>query len=461
MLKGKSTIQLFDSATGKKVHEQEDSNLVTNALNNIINANYNITSAGSNLNWRIWQAATPIYKKLLGGILLFDSTLAEDKDCVIAPKDINLIGNAGGTYAGTNTYRGSYNINESGAIESGWRHVWDFATDKANGTIKSLSLTSLDGGNCGMHDSQENRTYIQGIENFNTNDSAVKNVYNSDIFDVNEHGIYVCNPENGIYIFVKWSSESLIITKVENLIKEEGISLTRVITKDKLRAGRVIETKTIKLPSISVTNISGKNVDIYMQTRDIQRGVEDGKGNIIFYSFRYDVDDTIMCNVLNVSTLEINSNIIKLNKKIPVTQNYSPVGFFHEDKIYVIKDYVNSGNQVEVYTSNGNWIKSIKMPININSGFGIIDDCIYFNGMNIKYNQVETELMPTEFKENWYFKKSKDLGLPLLIGSEERDQSKPYLFVYTPYLATIDNLSTPIIKTESQTMKIIYDIVQA
>jgi hypothetical protein len=37
--------------------------------------------------------------------------------------------------------RGSLNTTESGAVENGYKFVWDFATDKANASINSLALT--------------------------------------------------------------------------------------------------------------------------------------------------------------------------------------------------------------------------------------------------------------------------------------------------------------------------------
>ena len=36
-----------------------------------------------------------------------------------------------------------------------------------------------------------------------------------------------------------------------------------------------------------------------------------------------------------------------------------------------------------------------------------------------------------------------------------------YLFVRTPYLATINNLSTPVTKTSDRTMKVTYTITEA
>ncbi|MFR0870098.1 MAG: hypothetical protein ACLSG5_01235 [Oscillospiraceae bacterium] len=68
------------------------------------------------------------------------------------------IGHAGIANTNTDTSIGTYNANESGRIENGkgYRHVWDFASDKANGEISCICLTTKDGGTNGMHHSYWN-----------------------------------------------------------------------------------------------------------------------------------------------------------------------------------------------------------------------------------------------------------------------------------------------------------------
>lgn len=65
---------------------------------------------------------------------------------------------AGIANTNTDTSIGTYNANESGRIENGkgYRHVWDFASDKANGEIGCICLTTKDGGTNGMHHSYWN-----------------------------------------------------------------------------------------------------------------------------------------------------------------------------------------------------------------------------------------------------------------------------------------------------------------
>lgn len=68
------------------------------------------------------------------------------------------IGHAGISNTSTDKSIGTYNANESGRIENGkgYRHVWDFASDRANGEISCICMTTKDGGTCGYHDTYWN-----------------------------------------------------------------------------------------------------------------------------------------------------------------------------------------------------------------------------------------------------------------------------------------------------------------
>ena len=48
-----------------------------------------------------------------------------------------------------NNFRGTYNTAESRQLSNGYSHVWDFATNQANGVINAVALTSEWGGEMG------------------------------------------------------------------------------------------------------------------------------------------------------------------------------------------------------------------------------------------------------------------------------------------------------------------------
>jgi hypothetical protein len=150
MLKGTTTIQLFNAKTGALEAKRQDENMVTNAIYNLFDFDPRWWRGYSDLR-TVLAEYTPIYSKLLGGVLLWDSLLPENPNLILKPSGVKNVGFAGTTYAGSSAFRGTYNNNESGEIAGGYRHVWDFGTDKANGTIRCVSLTSQYGGNCGWN----------------------------------------------------------------------------------------------------------------------------------------------------------------------------------------------------------------------------------------------------------------------------------------------------------------------
>lgn len=156
MLKGKSTIQVFDALTGEEKLCVKNKNIVTNAVSRLLNppSKWGFAGSYSQLNAAV-NYITPVASKALGGIMLWESTIAENANNMLPPTDNFMVGHAGVAYSGTKASRGSYNASESGAISGGYRHVWDFGTDRANGTINCLTLTSVDGGNTGIYPSTD------------------------------------------------------------------------------------------------------------------------------------------------------------------------------------------------------------------------------------------------------------------------------------------------------------------
>lgn len=126
----------------------EADNIVTNALKYIFplyiaygfsQASGLAQSSGQELSIDFFS---PIPTGALGGIMLFDGALDNSMSNVAFPSSVKLVGYAGQTAVTGDSLRGSVNLDESGKITNGYRTVWDFATDQANGTIAALSRTS-------------------------------------------------------------------------------------------------------------------------------------------------------------------------------------------------------------------------------------------------------------------------------------------------------------------------------
>lgn len=130
-LKGNTRLSLFRD--GIEVKRIEKHNVVTNYIGNAINqGNFCGSIPGSNI--------MPI-KQWFDGCVLTDK--AGDTNFPVIPKDANIVACAGNTVDSgqTDLRRGAFNVNESGDIADGFRFVWDWGTDRGNGTICSVSLT--------------------------------------------------------------------------------------------------------------------------------------------------------------------------------------------------------------------------------------------------------------------------------------------------------------------------------
>lgn len=148
-LHGHTKIELTDIHTGeKKIYE--DDNIVTNGIAILVN---NIGGVLCN---------DPIYSMLgtsdvkstvlaaTGGLMLFDDTIEEDAGNIHPPAGVSVVGcGAGISYDGDSLMAGSYSDSESGFTNetlTGYKHVWNFSTAQANGTIKCACLTTQAGG---------------------------------------------------------------------------------------------------------------------------------------------------------------------------------------------------------------------------------------------------------------------------------------------------------------------------
>jgi hypothetical protein len=139
MIKGHTKIELFNAKTGKLEQRYEKDNLVTNAVQELIAFQ---TMMGRVMNNNVF----PIAKNALGGIMLFDSKLDEDVNNTNFPTNVKLVGYASRDTNTDDAMRGSLNAIETHKTDTGYVSVWDFGTAQANGTIQSVALTSAYAG---------------------------------------------------------------------------------------------------------------------------------------------------------------------------------------------------------------------------------------------------------------------------------------------------------------------------
>ena len=142
MIKGRVKIELFDLKTGKlKTTERE--NMLTNALayrtGIDVNDDLNLYSDEKSL--------LPLATKGLGGLLLFDGPLTENAGNIHFPMDVHLTGCAGrGTGNPASNLQGTIDGTASGYSNGRYTTVWNFLPNQGNGVIASLALTHVKAG---------------------------------------------------------------------------------------------------------------------------------------------------------------------------------------------------------------------------------------------------------------------------------------------------------------------------
>lgn len=141
-VKGKATIELTDINTGEVETIVED-NLVTNAVNLFYKQVLHSECAAQTSFMMLTHSSQPAVYDIFGGIMLFDEALEENVDNIEYP-NCNVVGTAKAGYSNNDGVKvGSYNASESGALEDGYRFVYDFTTSQCNGQIASVCLTPL------------------------------------------------------------------------------------------------------------------------------------------------------------------------------------------------------------------------------------------------------------------------------------------------------------------------------
>ena len=465
MLKGKSKIELFDAATGTKLLEQRDTNLVTDALDVLANCR----EKSGLLKW--WEEEKtskerfsvnpihnmkPLYKRALGGILLWDGNIAEDPSIVIPPSGVTEVGHAGGVYAGADIYRGSYNLNESGEISGGYRHVWDFDTDKANGVIKCLTLTSWHGGNVGYHGCFED----DDVPLYNSR------YFHSDCyFDYANDSVSIARLDDGTkgrMLYIRKMEDSSLRIYKKN---DSGVWYLKVPdpTKITLFTTGLTFTEKVNLPITPINN------------------------TCTMYVYKGQIHE-----VAQLNTTQLQHRIFSLdgeqisNKTLDLTTPFSSTFFgnpgFYRDGYYYY--FTHNDTDLIKLDEQGNEVGRIK-------ALSDADDAVRSLTINDFNGEVLIGIKPVYYKYNTsltvYSLNDSDTvyalshySTPPVLHNDSNasmcqyvktdDPNSPFIFysdayvgniivlVNTGYLATINNLQSPITKTPAQTMKITYEI---
>ena len=476
-LKGKTTFELTDVNTGE-VEVIEDTNMITNGLQDFL-ATYGYFGVDVLSNDKM--GANSLWVNALGGLFLFDSRLEENVENTFMPAGVKMVGNGSKdmSNSGSVTELGSYNTPESGLQSDGSvKFVYDFSTSQANGSIACACLTSKIGGYIGMGNSNEKRIFNRDYF-FATfmSDDKYKRTSNIDgskndeqhvlYASYNDNAIYLSNPYN-IKYNASHAEQHWSTTKKIQILKVKA-GFTSIGIKERLLLNQVSETYDIDIPQDILTYMGTRTAFVYINADT------DGNVFVVFNTGGDTLNNGSFCWIMkidrerNVTHYKFTNNVgspiyfyrstmVFNGEYLFVYTNNSPI------KVYGIK-YSDSTQIIDVNLTFNSRYKLFNIDKNLIGMFGNSYNSDYY--APLVYDVVNNELRYCNGRGGY----SSELYIPFI------DKKGVYIYVYCynssnsanyfkilkepRYLATINNLSEPVVKTASKTMKVTYTITEA
>lgn len=469
MLKGTTKIELTNVKTGEtEVIEKE--NMVTNAVNDALMLNpFAARFKTPALYWYSRNEMFPICPNLIGGILLYENALEEDPDKYYAASDNPLVGYSSNNVNGTtDPKRGSLNQTESGPLKdnSGYKFVFDFATSQANGQISALGLTSKWGGCEGYGSSQGYGVApVKTGERMSVPTGLKRYLVSTRMVDAHNNIGY-----------------SVLLTADKKLsVAEIRLPITNASLVGDATSAGVLESKTIE-----TTTFGKYDSDvIYIAF------LNDGAGNI--WGFQHDGNragnssGTATVNWIKINpadwsftegtwTFDLSLSWFGFSRDAIGERCYiESKSIIHEGFLYVYsydqyKIYkINLGNPSDVSTlqfdDGSNMLEIMYTGSYSVSYMNIVGNVIRFSGGYIlggkAYHANSGPANENNAKQGLY-----RCGVPALryknllfcVSSYNNSTSDAEVAaaLMSPYLATINNLPSPVQKTADKTMKITY-----
>lgn len=454
MLKGESIIELTDVRTGKK-ETYRDTNMVTNALSDVINCS------------SVWmfdrvhnlaQYMYPIYEKLLGGVVLFPEQLEENPEKYWAPYNLDPVGFASNVVnTGTDKRRGSFNVNESEPVLNdagrmiGYKYVWDFNTAQGNGQIASVCLTHPQAGynwyGCDDSSSDGRLKYVKSsvdISYREVDDESYRDIAYTLLINRSTGYAYVNNFMTGkLYR--------------ERAIPYNGVGICDISRYTKIYKSEELFEEVLDYQNTEFYKHNKNRFFVAISDTEIF-GVSNAgntSGSAEVYWIRIDVSTGEYTEgVWSVSALLRSST-----RAVAYSNGYLFWVAYDRKSVYKI-NLSNVADVKQIVADNGivdtsyNMLTSLPAGVILGKNFYISDDKINYSNY---YGEGQGNV------KNGYG--GGVICGPYLFGYDYRMDSYDYRIVsctslIPQYLATINNLSSPVTKTADKTMKITYTLTE-
>lgn len=431
---GKATLILTDKDTGRVVKQIEEHNMMTNALSNLFNLPPLIAYDTSSK--YLFNGFLPMYNHALKGLVLFSENIPENAYDYMLGGKYEVLATAGEGYSGSDVMRGSFNSNQSCKIENGYRFVWDFAPEKAVGTIKCLSLTNRLLGNRG-------NLALSGADSaYMINPSDLSNGgYNS--------YVPILSGCSGTFFLQKGKGTFYSYDTGNSYIK-----IYKYTIPDPL-ALKICDKTTQTLESTTQVNLSFPSNSSYSEN------FYDPKSErlyVVYYDSVY-VNDK-QCFKFRYAKI----NPVTGEKETETDWITTSAPYYHycEIAIYDGKIYISDSTyNIYVCSLSGTLENTIKLGLNEFWGFFTLEgklalDCRFTSsGRRCIYVLDEPKTTLMQHSSAYKPLATDEVTLPYCFATYS---NAVYLMLRTDYLATINNLSTPLEKTDQHALQVRYEV---
>lgn len=455
MFKGHTDIILTDVRTGEETVYSDD-NLVTKALEEYLKPCGNLAN-----NARNQEILESYFNTLLGGVLLLKNTITENVNTIVTPAGNQMIGCGSYNVANSSaaTELGSYDTTESGFLDDvTYRHVWDWADSQAVGQIGCVCLTSAPHGFIG----EGNETSHAQVTNISGTYYDYWAYHNSDgeyyqrCFEDNYNGIILRIEDDFAYVTdtSEWTSSSITVHKI--LMPIENLDV---------RASR---NKIIEVDSFTCTVNNAPSWFVNKSFRGYGQGViVHDNGTIITLTMGEDTDYALtskhVMGIVFDSNWDVTLGQID-NTSVP-DQAYTQFGV--NGKLLIL--YANRGTIYDILTGMLTTVDYDSQTFFTSDhwGYGVIPSYLTKDGTaylsdGVKYDPVKNKLMFVNTASDGPTNGGScilDSQLAMTYPLNTLSDCRHFRAVRFPmYIATINNLQTPIVKDSLHALKVVYTL---
>ena len=460
-LTGNLTIELEDQNNGA-IETISETNMVTNAVNDIFGVNpmgVMYKTAGSYDDLIVWnENLLPICPNMIGGILLFPSSITEDVNNLYLPStNLPVAYASNDVNATSNTKRGSMNLTESMALTNGYKFVWEFTPSQGNGTIAAVGLTSKQGGaNAYGSDVAVDTTLLQVKKiSLDDDDGFIGALFSAVTVDFVNAKLYS----------LTYASNTVTIKKYRIPVFDIGLNEKLDDSTLTLEDTTVLQCSTFKFVGsytpygtfldggdgywYGFANQSNSSGDATMYWIKIKQSD---------YSYTEGVWTLSNATLLDVGYFKEGSSYPSGERNSVVKNGYLYVGAYDKSGVYKI----NISNSTDVtlislgFTSA--W-RCLGETGSTETKLAMINDIIigYDFEIDVNDNVIETYAGTRCGNIATPFFQYKEYVFAW--GGAYLNQYR-YTWLLTPYLATICNLSQAVVKNADKTMKITYTLTE-